>query len=135
LQTSGLEIELYLLFVQLIRSQSNELIRGTPELVHIGARALLDPKLIWFGSIACLSQLGGEWRGKFTCSSDFYLPSQAMRRIEEGGRGSAHIAKVHPRLRGRAGAATKPRLARSYDSNESFKCRLCKPEHQKGEEI
>ncbi len=27
--------------------------------VHIGARALLDPKLIWFGHITRLSQWGG----------------------------------------------------------------------------
>ncbi len=46
--------------------QSYELTRGTTELalsckggVHIGARALLDINLIWFGYIARLSQLGG----------------------------------------------------------------------------
>jgi hypothetical protein len=44
--------------------------------VHIGARALLDPKLIWFGYITCLSQWGGG--GLFTCSNDFYLPSRAI---------------------------------------------------------
>jgi hypothetical protein len=44
------------------RPQSNELSRGSPELVlstvgdHIGARALPDPKFIWFGYITRLSQ-------------------------------------------------------------------------------
>ncbi len=54
---------------QQVRVHSNELTRGTTELVelvdsalsligeiYIGARALLT---IWFGYIACLSQLGG----------------------------------------------------------------------------
>ncbi len=49
-------------------SEYNELTRGPPELVqpfrlyggvHIGARALLDPKLIRFGYITRLSQSGG----------------------------------------------------------------------------
>jgi hypothetical protein len=56
------------------RPQSNELTRGTNELlsallftgeVHIGARALLNIK-IGFGYIACLSQWGG---GNFTRSA------------------------------------------------------------------
>jgi hypothetical protein len=57
--------------------QSNELSyysRGTTELVHIGARALLDINLIWFGYIDRL--------GCCTHSIDFYLPSLS---IEEGG--------------------------------------------------
>ncbi len=49
--------------------------------VHIGARALLDINLMWFGYIARLSQLGGG--GNFTPSSDFYLP--ALLRLEGGG--------------------------------------------------
>jgi hypothetical protein len=48
--------------------------------VHIGARALLDPKLIWFGYITRLSQWGGG--GEFTRSNYFYLPSLSL---EEGG--------------------------------------------------
>ncbi len=48
--------------------------------VHIGARALLDINLIWFGYIACLSKWGG---GRyFTRSNDYYLPSL---HLEEGG--------------------------------------------------
>jgi hypothetical protein len=55
------------------RLKSNELTRGTTELVHhfrviggvpIGVRALLDINLIWFGYIARLSQWEG--RGCFT---------------------------------------------------------------------
>jgi hypothetical protein len=65
-------------------SQSNELTRGPPELVHIVVIALLLYMiLIWFGCIARLSQRGGE--GYFTCSNNFYLPSQRL----EGGGGSA----------------------------------------------
>jgi hypothetical protein len=45
--------------------------------VHIGARALLDMNLIWFGFIARLSQ--------WIVSNDFYLPSLRL----EGGGGSA----------------------------------------------
>ncbi len=53
--------------------------------VHIGARALLDINLIWFGYIARLFQWGGG--GYFTRSNDFYLPSHAW--MGRGGRGSA----------------------------------------------
>jgi hypothetical protein len=48
--------------------------------VHIGARALLDIILIWFGYTARLSQ-GGRG-GYLTCSNDFYLQSRRL----EGGR-------------------------------------------------
>ncbi len=48
--------------------------------VHIGARALQVLNLIWFGSIARLSQWGGG--GSFPRSNDFYLPSL---RVEGGG--------------------------------------------------
>ncbi len=57
-----------LLFFSGANPQSNELTRGPPELVqhfrlqwgvHISARALLDPKLIWFDYTTRLSQ----WRG------------------------------------------------------------------------
>jgi hypothetical protein len=49
-------------------SQNNEITGGPPEVssaisliggVHIGARALLNPKLIWFGCITRLSQWVG----------------------------------------------------------------------------
>jgi hypothetical protein len=51
--------------------------------VYIGARSLLDIKLIWFGYIARLSQCG---RGGtvFYLFNDFYLPS---RRLKERGEG------------------------------------------------
>jgi hypothetical protein len=46
---------------------------------HIGARALLDKTLIWFGYITHLSRWGGG--GYFTRWNAFYLPSP---RLEEG---------------------------------------------------
>jgi hypothetical protein len=63
--------------------QSIQLTRGPPESsalsfiggVHIGARALLDPKLIRFGYTTRLFQWGGG--GFLACSNDFYLPSRA----------------------------------------------------------
>ncbi len=50
--------------------------------VHIGAGALLDIILIWFGYTACLSRWGV--RGYFTRSNDFYLPSLHLKK-ERGG--------------------------------------------------
>ncbi len=50
--------------------------------VHIGARALLDINLIWFGYITCLSQ--GEEGCYFTRSNDFYLPSLCLEEVELG---------------------------------------------------
>jgi hypothetical protein len=50
--------------------------------VHIGARALLDINLMWFGFIARLSQWEG--RGYFTRSNDFYLSSLRLEEMEWG---------------------------------------------------
>jgi hypothetical protein len=58
--------------------------------VHIGARALLDIKLEWFGYIARLSQWGG---GRcFTRSNYFYLNSE---RLKEGGGGGVRTLWVY----------------------------------------
>ncbi len=54
--------------------------------VHIGARALLDIKWIWFGYIDRPSQWGG--RVYSTSSNYFYLPS---RRLKEGGGGRQSV--------------------------------------------
>jgi hypothetical protein len=35
--------------------------------MHIDARSLFDPKLIWFGYITCLSQWGGGGKMISTC--------------------------------------------------------------------
>jgi hypothetical protein len=60
-----------------MEAQSNELTRGTSELVqhlrlqgvvYIAARALLDIIFLWFGYIACLSQWGGG--GYFSRSNE-----------------------------------------------------------------
>ncbi len=51
--------------------------------VHIGARALLDINLIWFGYIACLSQWG-EGGGGFY-SFKLFLPAFAALRGGGGG--------------------------------------------------
>jgi hypothetical protein len=53
----------------------------------MGARALLDINLIWFGYIARQSQWGGG--GYFSRSNDFYLPSLRL----EGGGGQHPVVK------------------------------------------
>jgi hypothetical protein len=45
--------------------------------VHLGARALSDKNLIWFGNIVRLSQWAG---GGYFGSNDFYLPSLSLER-------------------------------------------------------
>jgi hypothetical protein len=50
----------------------------------MGAKALLDINLIWFGHISRLSHWGGE--GYFTRSNDFYLHSPILEGGAVGGR-------------------------------------------------
>jgi hypothetical protein len=50
--------------------------------VHIGARAVLDINLIWFGYMDRLFKWGGG--GCFTLSNDYYLPSGAYKKGEGG---------------------------------------------------
>jgi hypothetical protein len=58
--------------------------------VHIGARALLDINLIWFGYIARISPWEGG--GYFTRLNDFYLPSL---QIKGGGGGQHPVRAMH----------------------------------------
>ncbi len=77
--------------IDLYGPQSNDIYRETTDLVqhfHIGARALLDINLIWFGYIARLSLWGG---GYFARSNYLYLPSLCL----EEGRGEVY---QHPVL-------------------------------------
>ncbi len=63
--------------------ESKEITRGTTELhvVHIGARALLDINLIWFGYIARLSQ----WRGGGHFPGSYVPYHAASLRLRGGG--------------------------------------------------